>query len=125
MFCCSVFWRSAIPGFTDSNFTSFLSEILVSAQIRIPYTQPLRQTNNLTYRKLKGFKIGHLNIAIPFKHIEKLRFLMQDETFDMLSINETRLDNTIHSDKVEITSYDLIKKDRNRNGKNDRDRNVR
>ena len=41
---------------------------------------------------------------------------MQDQTFDILSINETRLDNTIHSDEVKITGYDLIRKGRNRNG---------
>ena len=38
---------------------------------------------------------------------------MQNQTFDILSINETRLDNTISNDEVKITGYDLIRKDRN------------
>jgi hypothetical protein len=41
---------------------------------------------------------------------------MQIQPFDILSINETRVDNTIHYDKVKMTGYDLIRKDRNRNG---------
>jgi hypothetical protein len=41
---------------------------------------------------------------------------MQIQPFDILSINETRLDNTIHYDEVKMTGYDLIRKDRNRNG---------
>lgn len=94
------------------------SDIQAFAQTRTQScTQPPRQTNNLPYRKLKGFKIGHLNIASLFKHIEELRIFMQDQTFDILSINETRLvHNTIHSDEVKITVYDFIRKDRNRNG---------
>ena len=99
----------------DANISS--SNISISAQIRTrSYTQPRRQTNNPSYRKLKCFKIGHLNIASLFKHIEALRIFMQNQTFDVLSINETRLDNTISNDEVKITGYDLIRKDRNRNG---------
>ena len=99
----------------DVNISS--SNISMSAQIRTrSCTQPRRQTNNPSYRKLNGFKIGHLNIASLFKHIEELRIFMQNQTFDILSINETRLDNTISNDEVKITGYDLIRKDRNRNG---------
>ena len=95
----------------DVNISS--SNISISAQIRTrSCTQPGRQTNNPPYRKLKGFKIGHLNIASLFKHIEELRIFMQNQTFDILSINETRLDNTILNDEVKITGYDLIRKDR-------------
>ena len=47
-----------------------LSEIPVTSQIRIKYTEPLRKTNNLPYRKLRGFKNGHLNIASLFEHFQ-------------------------------------------------------
>ena len=92
----------------DVNISS--SNISISAQIRTrSCTQPRRQNNNPSYRKLKGFKIGHLNIASLFKHIEELRIFMQNQTYDILSINETRLDNTISNDEVKITGYDLIR----------------
>ena len=96
----------------DVNISS--NNISISAQTRTrSCTQPRRQTNNPSYRKLKGFKIGHLNIASLFKHIEELRIFMQNQ---QNTINETRLDNTISNDEVKITGYDLIRKDRNRNG---------
>ena len=106
---CSAFLRVA-------HANTSLSEIPALSQIRIPYIEPLRKTNKLPYQKLKGFKIGQLNIASLFKHIEELRIFMQYQTFDILSINETRLDNTIYSDEVKITGYDLIRKDRKRSG---------
>ena len=40
---------------------------------------------------------------------------MREQKFDTLSINETRLDNNIHNNEVEIREYDLIRKDGNRN----------
>ena len=74
------------------------------------------QINSTPYPKLKGFKIGHLNVASLYKHADELRIFMNDKNFDILSINETRLDGTIDNNEVNITGYDLIRKDRNRNG---------
>lgn len=70
----------------------------------------------MPYRKLKGSKIGQLNITSLVKHIEELRIFLHDHTFDILCINETRLDDTIHNDEVKIIGYELVRKDRNRNG---------
>ena len=50
------------------------------------------------------------------KHIDELRVFMQEQKFDILSINQTRLGNTIHNNEIEIKGYDLIRKDRNPNG---------
>ena len=43
---------------------------------------------------------------------------MHDEPFDILTLNETRLDNTcsILDCEVQISGYDIISSDRNRNG---------
>jgi hypothetical protein len=57
------------------------------------------------YPKLKGFKIGHLNIASPVKHKNELLFFMAKLHFDVICINETRLDNS----EVKIPGYDLIR----------------
>ena len=41
---------------------------------------------------------------------------MCDEPFDILTLNETRLDNSILDCEVQIPGYDFIRSDRNRNG---------
>lgn len=64
----------------------------------------------------KGFKFGQLNINGLLAHVDQLRVLMADYQFDMLAINETKLDCTIDSCLVNINGYSLERKDRNING---------
>jgi exonuclease III len=65
---------------------------------------------------LKGFKIGHLNIASLMKHKDELSIFISLQPVDVLCINETRLDSSIYNSEVKIAGYDLIRKNRNRNG---------
>ena len=65
---------------------------------------------------LKGFRIVHLNITSIPKHIDKLRIYLIKKPVDILSINETRLDESISNDEVGIPGYNLFRKDRNRFG---------
>jgi exonuclease III len=66
---------------------------------------------------LKGFKVGHLNIASLPKHIEELKIFLNEISFDILCINETRLiNNSIENRLVEIPGYDIVRRDRNRYG---------
>ena len=71
---------------------------------------------NSHYPKLKGFKVGHLNIASLPKHIEELKIFLNEISFDILCINETRLNNSIENRLVEIPGYDIVRRDRNRCG---------
>lgn len=43
---------------------------------------------------------------------------MHEVSFDLatISINETRLDDSILNDEVKIPGFDIVRKDRNRNG---------
>ena len=41
---------------------------------------------------------------------------MRDEPFDILTLNETRLDSSILDCEVQIPGYDIIRSDRNRYG---------
>ena len=41
---------------------------------------------------------------------------MNDQLLDISAINETRLDSTINDWEVRIPGYDIIRKDRNRQG---------
>ena len=41
---------------------------------------------------------------------------MEDRAIDILGLNETRLDNTIADSQFDIEGYDILRRDRNRNG---------
>jgi len=51
------------------------------------------------------------------KHIDELRVLLSDNPLDILSINETRLDGSVTDDEVHIPGYDIIRHDREHNGR--------
>ena len=64
----------------------------------------------------RGFKIASLNIASLPAHIDELRLLMADKNLDVLAINETRLSDSIDDSCIHIQGYDIVRRDRNRNG---------
>ena len=66
---------------------------------------------NPTLPKLKGFKVAQLNIASLLKHYEELLIYMRDEPFDILTLNETRLDSTFLDCEVQIPGYDIVRSD--------------
>ena len=63
-----------------------------------------------------GFKIAGLNINSLTKHIDELRIFLTDCSIDILSIKETKLDDSITSCEVQIPGYEFIRHDRNRQG---------
>ena len=54
-------------------------------------------TDNKKPKLTKGFKYGQLNINGLLAHIDQLRVLMTDYQFDVLAINETKLDHTFEN----------------------------
>jgi len=66
---------------------------------------------------MRGFKLASLNIASLPQHIDELRVLLSDNPLDILSINETRLDDSVSDDKVYISGYDIVRRDREHNGR--------
>ena len=69
-----------------------------------------------TVNDLQGFVMAHLNIASLPKHIDELRLQLTKKPLDILSINETRLDDTINDGLIHLNGYDILRKDRNRMG---------
>ena len=67
---------------------------------------------------LKGFTIANLNITSlnPTKNIDQFRLYLEKQKFDVICIDETRLDATVPDHEVGINGYELVRKDRNRNG---------
>ena len=68
------------------------------------------------FSKLKGFKIGHINIASLVKHHNELLVSKQSKSLDVSTVNETGLDKSVSDCKVGIPGYDIVGLDRNRNG---------
>ena len=57
---------------------------------------------------LKGFKLGHLNIASLPKHVDELRLQLNNQPIDIFSINETRLDESIDDGLINISGYEIL-----------------
>ena len=58
-----------------------------------------------------------LNITSLPKHIDELRVLLAASTIDILAINETRLDSSIHDNEVHIPAMKFTRRDRSFNGR--------
>ena len=56
------------------------------------------------------------NIASLSKHLHEIRLMLRDKKFDILALNETRLDSPISDELVGVDGYDLFCADRTRNG---------
>ncbi len=52
--------------------------------------------------KSKGLKIASLNINSLLKHLDEIRILLEKYTFDVLAINESKIDNSISNNEIHI-----------------------
>jgi hypothetical protein len=64
----------------------------------------------------RGFKIALLNIVSLPNHVDELRISKLFLHFDLLALNETRLDSSISDGLVKIRGYDIVRNDRSRRG---------
>ena len=64
----------------------------------------------------KGFKMAFLNIVSLPKKIDEIRYSMSSKYIDLIGFNETRLDLSINDNMTDLNGYDIIRKDRSRNG---------
>ena len=56
-----------------------------------------------------------MNITSLPNHIDELRVLLADKPIDVLSINETRLDDLVADCDVYISGYEIVRRDRSIN----------
>ena len=64
----------------------------------------------------RGFKMALLNIVSLSKHVDELCISKLFLHFDLLALNETRLDSSISDGPVKIRGYDIVRNDRSRRG---------
>ena len=60
--------------------------------------------------------MASLNINSLLVHADELRIGSEDQTYDLLAINESKLDDKINDGAVSLDGYEILRKDRNRNG---------
>ncbi len=65
---------------------------------------------------MKGLKIACLNFNSQSKHIDELRVIMLNNSLDILTINETKINESVLDDEINISGFHLIRKYRNSYG---------
>ena len=67
----------------------------------------------------RGLVMACLNINSLVSHIDDLHILIsQFKDIDILAINETKLDSNIKDSEVHLPGYEVVRKDRDINGRN-------
>ena len=65
----------------------------------------------------RGFKMAFLNKVSSLKKLDEINFSMTNKLINLIAfINETRLDPNITDNMISLDGYDVIRKDRSRNG---------
>ena len=64
----------------------------------------------------KGLKLYCLNVNSVVKHSDELRLLVDDKQLHALCLSETKLDDTVEDNCIDIDGYQVIRKDRTRHG---------
>ena len=64
----------------------------------------------------RGFKMAFLNIVSLPKKIDEIRYSMSNKHIGLIGFSETRLDSNISDNVIDLDGYDIVRKDRSRNG---------
>ena len=71
-------------------------------------------TNSIA--KQRGLKIASLNVnSLYSRHIDEIRTMLGNYLFDVFPINESKIDSTIPDSEINISRYNIIRKDFNIN----------
>ena len=98
------------------NFREVINGNWVTIDAEIERPTPVNQGPFQSIQNVRGFKIGSLNIASLCKHFDELCIVTENQPFDILAINETRLDMSIPDSLIHLPGYSLSRFARNRNG---------
>ena len=68
----------------------------------------------------RGFSIACLNINSLIAHVDQLRTYVHSlgSNIDVLAINETNLDSSITNDNIQISGFDVVRRDRQLHDRN-------
>ena len=63
----------------------------------------------------KGLRVLFWNVRSIYNKIDSIRYEVDNLQPDILNISETWLNENIHSDKIALTGYTILRNDRNTN----------
>ena len=64
----------------------------------------------------KGLHIIHLHIKSLLPKIPELRYIANSSNAVVIGISESKLDESVLQSEIQINNYDLLRRDRNKNG---------
>ena len=76
-------------------------------------SESLPATND---RLKKGIKICHLNAQSLLSCFDELKLWLQSKSYNIITLSETWIDDTVHNSEIHIPGYVCERKDRNRHG---------
>ena len=73
---------------------------------------------NVSENNLKNcsIKIASLNVRTLVPNIDEIRHIMKSQNILVMCLNETRLDHSVSDAEICVDNYNVIRKDRNRQG---------
>lgn len=113
--------------FNDSFFNSNTSIDISQLEANTHFTNENLVVNNEFLNKLwfeevlankidAKFSIMHLNINSLFSKFIHIKKVLDTVLFDLIALNETKIDQFISNKDIDHDCYDLIRRDRNRRG---------
>ena len=80
------------------------------------FNNELPPNNRFQIFRKRGMHFTHININSILPKIDELRMMASETKCVLISLSETKLDETIQDEEIKIQGYNLIRNDRNRNG---------
>ena len=89
-----------VPKEINYNYTGLESESVSANSTCLP---------DFNISNLKGLKIANLNVNSLLKHIDEIRTWLFENPFDILAINESKIDPTIRDSEIYINNYSIVR----------------
>ena len=105
-FVCKSCFSSQLP-FADVENLEVLDEEVVI---------PLNLNDDLVLTDKSCLNIGHLNINGIRSKIDFLRIFLRKHKFDILCLNETKVDSTVSDSAISVPGYNIFRQDRTCHG---------
>ena len=80
------------------------------------HTDTCISADPLALPSTRGFKLALLNINNLLAHLDELKIYLADNDIDILSINESKLNDCDSDEKVRIPGYEIVRRDRTTDG---------
>ena len=108
--------------FERINIKSFYPILLIlSDEIdlnpRPVYKSQSYYSNERILFKAKGIHLTHLNLDTLLPKIDDIRYIVKRTNGTVIGISKPKLYETVLQSEIQISSYELLKCDRNRNGR--------